>query len=271
MKSKKLILSLFGAALAGLWTAQASAGIIGYVELKHDGLDPAVLSGGGRSEFIVNKYVFGNATDGWTEQNSGLFGDSGAVLYASCIESTETIVVGETRWYAIDNSIVGAPSSGNITANEAALIEKVLSQKFGANFQKPDNSAVDPAAMTALQSLFWDAARFDGLNGATPTPSNEWGQKGAVEALINGLSTTINVDTYALIRVNDYVPASGDPAASFQGSNFNFAPEYGQDFLTYLPKRNPPGSDTPVPVPAPLLLFGTGLLGLYGTLRRRRA
>jgi hypothetical protein len=261
MKSKKLILSIFGAALAGLWSVQASAAPIGYVELTLDRRTEGGWNGGGRGEFSINRYAdeYGNLED------TGIFGST--ILYASCIEHAETVNYSKPRWYAIHETLAGAPSSGGMSTDEANLIEQVVSQKFGLDFLQTDNT-FNNTEMAKLQSLLWDAG--DPGKSAT-NPTGSWGlAANVVDDLIEELTNIVSIQSYALVRVVGLPPTSGDTITQVgeQAPQFDFNVVEGQDFFTYLAK---PDDSTGIPVPAPLLLFGTGLLGLYGASRRRRA
>jgi hypothetical protein len=182
--------------------------------------------------------------------DTGLFGSLNASVYASCFEQAQYLKKG-SEWYAVFPFLAGLPSAtGGIDMAEQEVIRAIIGDKFGDEFTVPGNStARDTEDIKALQSILWDAG-----NGelGTSIENNDAGGKVLAENWLNTPRVSPDfVTLYALVYVN------GSPTSGFSYGT-------GQDFVTYLP-----GGSPSIPLPAPLMLVGLGLLGLYRFSGRR--
>ena len=236
--------------LLGLPMTNAAAGLIGYVKLDHiSRVIPA--GGGGLSQFQIDGYLGadGNATA------SEIFGPAGtgSYVYATCMEYDQTWSTSST-WYAIYDNLVGQPSAtGNINGDEAALIERVLTTEFGTSFDGTESQA----DIAALQALVWEA-------GEGGDPLDDFSDGDVAGRGTGGASTAEGwIGTYAagLDQVTAYALVT--QGRSNDGSFYDLR---RQDFMTYLPSAD---EAPPIPVPAPILLTGIGLLGLHRFSRKR--
>ena len=256
--------------------APALSDAITFVQVDWNGVKTGTGGGGGVSEFKILDYAGGV---------SELLGATDTNIYATCIEQDQYLRTdnGGVQWFAVYTGISGMPSaSGNITSDEEDVIRSILGSKFGEDFTDPDNpTARDSKDVKALQSILWEAGILAGDDLADDEigtkADNAWGSDASIEAIAEGwlkedLSGAAFVSLFALLSVDLYGNLEDllDPTKTVD-EVFRLSEEvphsnWGQDFVTYLPG----GSDIPLPVPAPILLMGLGLLGLGWTSRRRR-
>jgi len=253
MNKNNWLKTLMGFIFAALFAVEAQAvpdltQASFFVKLKHK-QTVAPAGGGGVSRFEVEAYADGAGTSG------ELFGILGSSVFATCIEEHEGR---ESRsWYAVYLGLEGAPSAtGGINFEEQNTIARVLGAEFGDNFQNTANSDYDSANVTALQAMLWEAGEStandltdsngvsEGLGSAANTLADTW-VSNYTSGDIPGLTL------YSLINVDR---SNGDFSVD----------DNGQDFLTYLP-----GGGPGIPLPAPILLLGLGLLGLNHFGRKR--
>ncbi|MGB5564101.1 MAG: hypothetical protein WBN02_17485 [Sedimenticolaceae bacterium] len=262
MKKNNWLKALSGACLAAFFVTEAQAlpaplpDANFFVKLEKTGR-PSPAGGGGVSEFKVLNYA---NSDGSVISADGLFGPKqDSLIYATCIEKDE--YVQGTSWYAVFTGLFGSPSAtGGINYPEEDTISRVLGGEFGENFNKPGNSGFDSADVKALQAMLWEAGETtgndleDGVSGESVGNNSDTANDLATTWAANYATGDLPALTlYSLINVD------------WDRDNQKFVLDgNGQDFLTYLP-----GGGPNIPVPAPILLTGIGLLGLYRFSRKR--
>ncbi len=257
MKNKMLMAAIGGAAMT-FWVGQSTAtpasplddlnNASTFVLLDWDSRVTKSAGGGGVSKFDIKGYDVGGE----------LLGALDASIYATCIEQGQNLRTSGSQWYAVFSGLVGMPSSTQgITGAEENVIANIIGTKFGDDFTVPSvSSARDQDAVKALQSILWEAGGSGdnlGDDDIAGSAVNAGGEILGEEWLKNAPFTGANfVSLFSLISV-DRDDASG-----------LFTLVTGQDFVTYTSGEGPG-----IPVPAPILLTGIGLLGLYRFSRKR--
>ena len=175
---------------------------------------------------------------------------SGAVSAAPMASATFTMLDGTGATVGVDTSVTGAIGGGTWSVASTATF-------FGLTWTAHDGTTFGPGTYS-----------FDTLTGGVYTGVEvgagqigghilfDWGATADIDVVnvwdVNGLVYT-STDGIATNPVNpDGVRGYGMLDGAFPGFNANF------DF-------------TAVPVPAAVWLFGSGLLGLVGVARRRKA
>jgi hypothetical protein len=96
------------------------------------------------------------------------------------------------------------------------------------------------------------------------TVPNSWAQLTSdIEGLPQGFDPVL-IDQVLSSPIRNWIPETATPTMWRPGSAFPVDNEY------FIWSDSPDVPDTPVPEPATLLLFGAGLIGAYGVMRRRR-
>jgi hypothetical protein len=271
MKYKMLMATLCGAAVA-LWAGQASASPVvplddlsnasTFVLLDWNTRVTQSNGGGGVSEFIVEDYAVGGE----------LLGGADTPVYATCIEQDQYLRTQGLQWYAVFPGLENMPSATqDITFSEELLVANILAAQFGDDFTRPGAATDrDVEAVKAIQSILWEA----GTGGATPADdladgtigsrADDAGGKVLAEQWLDAapFSNANTVSLISLISVGLKDSALNKALAELSADDFQLVS--GQDFLTYTS-----GGGPGIPVPAPILLTGLGLLGLYRFSRRR--
>jgi hypothetical protein len=219
--------------------------------------------GGGVSEFVVKDYAVGGE----------LLGGSDTPVYATCIEQDQYLRTQGLQWYAVFPGIENMPSATQeITFSEETLISNIIGAKFGDDFTKPGVSTDrDQADVKAIQSILWEA----GTGGTTPVDdlvddvigsrADDAGGKALAEEWLQAafFPNADAVSLISLISVGVKDTASNKAVDELLATDFQLVS--GQDFMTYTS-----GGGPRIPVPAPILLTGLGLL-LLNRFSRRRA
>ena len=224
-----------------------------FVSLDWKGRVTKSSGGGGVSKFVIKSYA-----------GQPLLGGLDAPIYATCFEQSEYLRTTGDQWYAVFPSLAGLPSYGmGINADEESTIANILGSKFGANFTEPGLSTsrnVDD--VKAIQSILWEAgatADDDLADNVIGDPADDAGGKARAETWLKESLPSASIDLFGLISVD----LTGDLTDGVMASDFEVVS--GQDFVTY---KIPSGSPR-IPLPAPLMLLGAGLLTLYRFSGRR--
>jgi hypothetical protein len=209
--------------------------------------------GGGVSRLIVQDYA-----------GQQLLGGAGAPIYATCFEQSEYLRTSGDQWYAVFPSLVGLPSAGmGINTAEESTIANILGAKFGADFTETGAStARNIEDVKAIQSILWEAGATAGDDLADDLisgPADNAGGKDRAEDWLKEKLPIASLDLFGLVSVD----LTGDRSDGIMASDFTVV--RGQDLATY---KIPSGSPR-IPLPAPLMLVGVGLLGLYRFSGRR--
>ena len=254
MKNKMLMAAIGGAAMT-FWVGQATAtpastlddlnNASTFVLLDWDSRVMKSAGGGGVSKFDIKGYDVGGE----------LLGGVNTSIYATCIEQGENLRTSGSQWYAVFSGLVGMPSSTQgITGDEENVIANIIGAKFGDDFSVPGASARNQDDVKALQSILWEAGGAgDNLADNLISNNDAGGQGQGQDWLTESISSANFVSLFALISVDRN-----------SASNSGFSLVTGQDFVTYTSGEGPG-----IPVPAPILLTGIGLLGLYRFSRNR--
>lgn len=203
-------------------------------------------SGGGRANFTITggDSLVGTDVDFLGTQFSAL-----------CLEPQEFISTNTTyRFSVVDLSAAPTSRPGGMGAGNAQWVDNFIRATGLTNVE----SIASGAGLAAMQMVAWEAAfetagvfnRDAGLQtitaGGGSVSAN--GVVNALEATINGPALT-GVESYALL--NTGIVGGIGTRALFRG----------QDFMVF----------EAVPTPAPMFLFGLGLMGLGYVWQKRKA
>lgn len=251
MKNRFLMAAVCGAAMtlmAGTATALPDLGLAStFVQLDWEER-PWAAGGGGVSRFTVDGYRDGSGNN----TDTGLFGSLNASVYATCFEQDQYLDK-SSQWYAVFLGLEHLPTAtAGITSEEQGVISAIVGAKFGDDFTEPTTDNRNRDDIKALQAILWEAGETtdNDLLDQTISSTASGGQSGGQAWLgqhYNGLLDPAFVNLFALVHVIEDTNAD---------SGFRFGNK--QDFMTYDVSQSPP-----IPLPAPLLLVGVGLFGLY--------
>jgi PEP-CTERM motif len=186
-----------------------------------------------------------NTDNGIYPYNFSINGSGQPYTALSCLNDTRQVQIGET-WQVTELSLVNftGTTDGNQTTEKELDEDAFLDSKYNTSFLGATNAEI--------QAAIWDIQ----------DPGDYFGLNSLEKILVGDASTffSSNPDTnaadaafYAQFTV--YIPTSTD-----EGGRLGEP----QEFMGYTP--TPPAV---TPEPSSLLLFGTGLLGTVGFMRRR--
>jgi hypothetical protein len=178
---------------------------------------------------------------------------------------TALAVVGFTAGQAMANTVGLTEGNPILTQGRNPLVLTLEGTNFtdavdGAAFTFNWNPAVLQYTSTTVANPPWDTATVNDANAAA----------GIVDFVFLGQSVGASTGTFGLATLTfDVIGADGDSTdITFADSAFGgfVAPGGIPVVVDYVPGQV---TVSPVPVPAAVWLFGSGLLGLVGVARRR--